>query len=270
MYLYITALYYCCSLQIALQPTCRNWLFSQLYYLYFHFFSVPVWTLVPLNTESVILYRQISALGTLLAYSVRRTCRHYFNVTNYSPRAYWRLCSLKDPLMSLRQRRRCSIYYSDYDSSVCAVTGHFAPRKQPPPWLWFRVRPVLRPVCSTRAELNWTLEFANWSSVPFSSYTVKCEQAFSVRYGEANIFIFIHQAGSSINSDNNNRKLNYKHIIKYYNFLHKKLSYRRGTARCVVSVEILPIATQQCRNYLYDKSWTNRSYEVGGLQWVNL
>ena len=27
----------------------------------------------------------------------------------------------------------------------------------------------------------------------------------------------------------------------------KKLSYRRrGTARCVVSVEILPIATQQC------------------------
>ena len=26
----------------------------------------------------------------------------------------------------------------------------------------------------------------------------------------------------------------------------KKLSYRRGTTRCVVSVEILPIATQQC------------------------
>ena len=35
---------------------------------------------------------------------------------------------------------------------------------------------------------------------------------------------------------------------------NKKLSYRRGTARCVVSVEILPIAMQQCRNYLYDKS----------------
>jgi len=35
---------------------------------------------------------------------------------------------------------------------------------------------------------------------------------------------------------------------------NKKLSYRRGTARCVVSVKILPIATQQCRNYLYDKS----------------
>ena len=34
----------------------------------------------------------------------------------------------------------------------------------------------------------------------------------------------------------------------------KKLSYRRGTARCVVSAEILPTATQQCRNYLYDKS----------------
>ena len=37
---------------------------------------------------------------------------------------------------------------------------------------------------------------------------------------------------------------------------NNKLSYRRGTARCVVSVEILPIATQQCKNYLYDKSWT--------------
>jgi len=37
-------------------------------------------------------------------------------------------------------------------------------------------------------------------------------------------------------------------------FMYKKLSYRRRTARCVVSVEILPIATKQCRNYLYDKS----------------
>jgi len=35
---------------------------------------------------------------------------------------------------------------------------------------------------------------------------------------------------------------------------NKKLSYRRGTARCVWSVETLPIATQQCRNYLYNKS----------------
>ena len=46
---------------------------------------------------------------------------------------------------------------------------------------------------------------------------------------------------------------------------NKKLSYRRGTARCVVSIEILPIATQQCRNYLYDKSWPFRWYEVGDL-----
>jgi len=36
-------------------------------------------------------------------------------------------------------------------------------------------------------------------------------------------------------------------------FNNKKLSCRRGTARCVVSIEILPIATQQCINYLYDK-----------------
>ena len=39
----------------------------------------------------------------------------------------------------------------------------------------------------------------------------------------------------------------------YYNKkinTNKKLSYRRGTARCIVSVEILPIATQQCRNFV--------------------
>jgi len=40
----------------------------------------------------------------------------------------------------------------------------------------------------------------------------------------------------------------------YDNNYSKKLSYRRGTARCVVSVEILPVAAQQCINYLYDKS----------------
>jgi len=36
--------------------------------------------------------------------------------------------------------------------------------------------------------------------------------------------------------------------------LDKKFSYRRKTARRVVSIKILPIATLQCRNYLYDKS----------------
>jgi len=46
---------------------------------------------------------------------------------------------------------------------------------------------------------------------------------------------------------------------------NKRLSYRRVTARCVLSVVILPVATQQCRNYLYDKSWPNWWYEVGGL-----
>ena len=34
----------------------------------------------------------------------------------------------------------------------------------------------------------------------------------------------------------------------------RSIIYHRGTARCVVSVEILPIGTQQCRNYLYGKS----------------
>ena len=59
------------------------------------------------------------------------------------------------------------------------------------------------------------------------------------------------------------------HLISSFSTqsLDKKLRYRRVTARCVVSVEILPTATQQYRNYLYDKSWPNRCYEVGGLQW---
>ena len=64
----------------------------------------------------------------------------------------------------------------------------------------------------------------------------------------------------TITSNYSKTNYNYK-IINYsynYNYIcgisNKKLSYRRGTAQCVVSVEILPTATQQCRNYLYDQS----------------
>jgi len=59
-------------------------------------------------------------------------------------------------------------------------------------------------------------------------------------------------------------------VLFFWLTVYKKLSYRRRTARCVVSVETMPTAMQQCRNYLYDKSWTNQSYEVGGLQWDNV
>jgi len=44
------------------------------------------------------------------------------------------------------------------------------------------------------------------------------------------------------------------HVERVVGVLNKKLSYRRVTARCILSVVILPIATQQYRNYLYDKS----------------
>jgi len=54
------------------------------------------------------------------------------------------------------------------------------------------------------------------------------------------------------------------------NKANKKLSYRRGTARCVVSVEILPIATQQCRNYLYDKSRTKYQCHEGAISIVTV
>ena len=48
--------------------------------------------------------------------------------------------------------------------------------------------------------------------------------------------------------------INYHRLTALPKERTKKLSNRRWTARCVVSVEILSIATQQCRNYLYDKS----------------
>jgi len=43
----------------------------------------------------------------------------------------------------------------------------------------------------------------------------------------------------------------------------KKLSYRRGTARCVVSIEILPTATQQCRNY---STYTTSPDQIDGMK----
>jgi len=55
----------------------------------------------------------------------------------------------------------------------------------------------------------------------------------------------------------------YRYLLRYLRYFQlfwgsvqeaQALSYRRVTARCVLSAVILPIATQQCRNYLYDKS----------------
>ena len=43
-------------------------------------------------------------------------------------------------------------------------------------------------------------------------------------------------------------------LMSVFLIQNEKLNYRRVTARCILSVVILPIATQQCRNYLYDKS----------------
>jgi len=54
-------------------------------------------------------------------------------------------------------------------------------------------------------------------------------------------------------------------VVHDHHLQYKKLSYRRVTAWCVLSVVILPIAMQQCRNYLYDRSWPNWWYEVGDL-----
>ena len=75
--------------------------------------------------------------------------------------------------------------------------------------------------------------------------------------------IDVVNAVRSVSSENGSRQdcIKTKRPRKCY----KKLSYRWGTARCVVSIEVLPVAKQQCRNYLYDKSWPNRWHEVGDL-----
>jgi len=92
----------------------------------------------------------------------------------------------------------------------------------------------------------------------------------------ADFFVFRRQLKKCKNAFLKSEKKRKILILEHWCFplfnlgIYKNLRYRRGTARCVVSVEILPTATQQCRNYLYDKSWTNRSYEVEGLRWADV
>jgi len=88
----------------------------------------------------------------------------------------------------------------------------------------------------------------NWHSAgslvwPFPM--LKYEYIFQIKYTAAILF-------------NSTRKLLWFEVTKMLIAVlrNMKLSYRRRTARCIISVEVLPIATQQCKNYLYDKSWT--------------
>jgi len=72
--------------------------------------------------------------------------------------------------------------------------------------------------------------------------------------GSANNKTNHYAGGASVMQRSGVRPCIRQSVCLFPNFKYKKLSYRRGTARCVVSIEILPIATQQCRNCLYDKS----------------
>jgi len=54
---------------------------------------------------------------------------------------------------------------------------------------------------------------SNRSSLIFAQYINRKLLAAAIIYGRL-IINFIHQAGSNINNKNN-RKLNYKHLIKY-------------------------------------------------------
>jgi len=64
----------------------------------------------------------------------------------------------------------------------------------------------------------------------------------------------IHPVTTALPTSSIYRRNHTKCVRLTTTLINKKLGYRRGTERCGVSIEILPIATQQCRNYLYDKS----------------
>ena len=132
--------------------------------------------------------------------------------------------------------------------------------------------PKNRPVKTfLKSVKNWQ-NYGHDSVAPFLTHPVYVSLLFVFSFKQINNdddepFLYAKQSGNWV------LKLIFGiHLESYSGFdfsfslkLYKKLSYRRVTARCVLSVEILPIATQQCRNYLYDKSWPNWLYEVGGL-----
>jgi len=61
------------------------------------------------------------------------------------------------------------------------------------------------------------------------------------------IFIFLHETGSNINNDNNNRKLNYKHLFKYYNCRIGKKPFTVKTHRNI-NLSCLLLRTQLGRS----------------------
>ena len=59
----------------------------------------------------------------------------------------------------------------------------------------------------------------------------------------------------------NKRILKIDKICICYDKKYKKLGYCRGNARCVVSIEILPIASQQCRT-----TYTTSPDQIDGMK----
>ena len=89
------------------------------------------------------------------------------------------------------------------------------------------------------AGLHWLFLHVDYCCFLQMNYFLRCELIYR--------FCF-----NSIISETSNK--NGRNGVRIFG--NNKISYHRGTVRCVVSIEILPVATQQCRNYLYDKSWT--------------
>ena len=85
------------------------------------------------------------------------------------------------------------------------------------------------------------------SPLPGSRYITLCESMWHVssRGGEDGcrlLYMVAHKCQPSA-KDQAHHIDNTTTLQPHHTTFHKKLSYRRGTARCVVSVEILPVAT---------------------------
>ena len=112
--------------------------------------------------------------------------------------------------------------------------------------------------------LHWLLETVDLRKWIFNTATIHVLDCDLLPYCQCLIFKPL-TLNKPFSLKLNDARRKYFTCFKIDTLIIKKLSYRRVTARCVFSAVILPITTQQCRNYFYDKSWPSRWYEVGGL-----
>ena len=118
---------------------------------------------------------------------------------------------------------------------------------------WFMTHVTCRLTAKNRDQLRKpTLGNRAWAAFTFSTLTAG--SLLSAQASASGVMPACCSLISSVNSsyttspaDNDRLSCN---AATNNNAVYKKLSYRRGTARCVVSVKILPTATQQVQKLL--------------------